>query len=191
MQTKRTPEQVAWAAGLFEGEGCIVPRGKTSGELIVGMTDRDVLERFRDIVGVGGIKIEHRPDPHKDCYRWSVSNAPESRMVLELLLPWLSERRREAAEALLSRMEHCRGPNGLKTHCANGHEYSPENTYITPAGHRRCMTCHRDRVNAYNERKRCDGAGSQPVAKKIAVASELLREHAPHLLTEEASNAAR
>ena len=28
-----------------------------------------------------------------------------------------------------------------KTHCINGHEYTPPNTYIDPRGRRRCRTC--------------------------------------------------
>ena len=33
-----------------------------------------------------------------------------------------------------------------KTHCPGGHEYTPENTYVNPSGHRRCRTCHRNRI---------------------------------------------
>lgn len=32
-----------------------------------------------------------------------------------------------------------------RTHCANGHEYSPENTRICPDGGRDCRTCDRER----------------------------------------------
>lgn len=28
------------------------------------------------------------------------------------------------------------------THCPHGHEFTPENTYLTPAGHRKCRCCH-------------------------------------------------
>lgn len=35
--------------------------------------------------------------------------------------------------------------NRLKTHCKNGHEYTPDNTSIDSAGKRRCKTCHRER----------------------------------------------
>jgi len=31
--------------------------------------------------------------------------------------------------------------NGRKTHCPQGHEYSPENTVYTPNGWRRCIAC--------------------------------------------------
>lgn len=35
-----------------------------------------------------------------------------------------------------------RHPNSLKTHCAKGHPYSPENTHVRPAsGYRHCREC--------------------------------------------------
>lgn len=33
----------------------------------------------------------------------------------------------------------------LRTACPSGHEWTPENTRITPKGYRVCRTCHRDR----------------------------------------------
>lgn len=30
----------------------------------------------------------------------------------------------------------------LQTHCKHGHEYTADNTYISPKGHRRCRRCH-------------------------------------------------
>lgn len=39
--------------------------------------------------------------------------------------------------------------HSLKTHCPQGHEYSEENTYRKPNGHRECRTCQR-----YQRRKR-------------------------------------
>ena len=35
-------------------------------------------------------------------------------------------------------------PQASKTHCKHGHRFSPENTYYTPDGHRRCRTCLRE-----------------------------------------------
>lgn len=35
------------------------------------------------------------------------------------------------------------------THCPQGHEYSVENTYYTPKGHRYCRMCHRRKMNEW------------------------------------------
>lgn len=37
-----------------------------------------------------------------------------------------------------------RGASATKTHCAQGHAYTPENTRVTPQGSRRCRACHRE-----------------------------------------------
>lgn len=35
--------------------------------------------------------------------------------------------------------------NQSKTHCKNGHEFTPENTFVRPAsGYRNCVTCRRE-----------------------------------------------
>lgn len=34
-----------------------------------------------------------------------------------------------------------RHPGGVQTHCKNGHEFTPENTYQRPNGTRLCRTC--------------------------------------------------
>ncbi len=36
--------------------------------------------------------------------------------------------------------------NSRKTHCDEGHEFTPENTYVTPDGWRECRKCARERV---------------------------------------------
>lgn len=44
--------------------------------------------------------------------------------------------------------------NAAKTHCAQGHEFTPGNTYLRPAGGRTCRTCMRGWREAYRNRKR-------------------------------------
>lgn len=42
-----------------------------------------------------------------------------------------------------------------KAECVHGHEYTPENTYITPrTGHRSCRTCRQKSIADYNQRMR-------------------------------------
>lgn len=40
-----------------------------------------------------------------------------------------------------------------RTRCLNGHEFTPENTYVRPDG-RRCRECQRERVRQYKRRLR-------------------------------------
>lgn len=59
-------------------------------------------------------------------------------------------------EALTPKEHKEKTPNNItykfsrKTHCPQGHEYSPENTAVGKRGQRSCRTCHRD---AYHRRK--------------------------------------
>lgn len=38
------------------------------------------------------------------------------------------------------------GQNHRKTHCPQGHEYTPENTYLSRTNERHCRTCDRERT---------------------------------------------
>lgn len=43
----------------------------------------------------------------------------------------------------VTRLENMR--RAMRSHCVNGHEFTPENTYIPADGKRYCRTCRRDR----------------------------------------------
>lgn len=44
------------------------------------------------------------------------------------------------------------------THCKSGHPFIPGNYSLTPAGHRRCLICHRQRENArYHSKEKGHG----------------------------------
>lgn len=38
------------------------------------------------------------------------------------------------------------------THCKNGHEFTDENTYVTPAGSRQCRICLRERQKKFHQK---------------------------------------
>lgn len=46
------------------------------------------------------------------------------------------------------------GHQRAKTHCPQGHEYTPENTYTYPKGGRSCRACRRDNLRRWKEAKR-------------------------------------
>jgi len=105
-----TPTQVeiAWAAGLFEGEGCIYwqpkPSGRGQPSLQMRMTDEDVLLKFCKIVGRG--KVETKPyfqdvRSTKTVWVWHVRDVEGVRHVLGLLMPHFGNRRRAKAREVL------------------------------------------------------------------------------------------
>jgi hypothetical protein len=100
----RNHAELAWAAGLFEGEGHIA-WNKASVHLEMNMTDLDVLERFRDIVGVGSINPKKVKDGNKPMWRWLVSGKPRVQIILMDFIPWFGAHRKERAEESLRRLE--------------------------------------------------------------------------------------
>lgn len=54
----------------------------------------------------------------------------------------------------VTRAENMRRRAAAKTHCINGHEYTPENTYVMAgAGYRSCRACNRAAVSRYVARR--------------------------------------
>jgi hypothetical protein len=103
-------ESIAWAAGLFEGEGSVVytPKNMSMG-LQMKLTDRDILQRFADAVD-SKCRI-YGPYAHKDAhslgslpvYHWRMTGIFDVQRVLRLFWPYLGERRRAQAALALAR----------------------------------------------------------------------------------------
>jgi hypothetical protein len=71
-----------------------------------------------------------------------ITGAPKGKVVDHINHDTL-DNRRENLRVGSHRDNMRNGKFALATHCPHGHEYSPENTYVTPKGHRRCRTCAR------------------------------------------------
>lgn len=52
----------------------------------------------------------------------------------------------------LDSVRHGTHANARKTHCKWGHEFSPDNTYVTPNGRRVCRTCRKLRQRKRDQR---------------------------------------
>lgn len=98
-----TSEELAWAAGLFEGEGSISPRRNGKPRLQVKMTDEDVVRRLRDVVGgvVYGPYQAKATDGHDRKPYWVWTNGPrDPSEIFDHFRPWLGARRLERAAEL-------------------------------------------------------------------------------------------
>lgn len=104
-------EDIIWAAGLFEGEGCITQRvanGKRTGRdqwaLELVSTDPDVLLKLQSILGGGISKECWAVKSTKPYQRWVMAARGDVYATLAKLYPFLHARRqaraREAMELL-------------------------------------------------------------------------------------------
>lgn len=59
-------------------------------------------------------------------------------------------------ENLLRSRKAPAGINAAKTHCAQGHEFTPENTYLIRTGGRQCVECNRVRSRERQRRLRAE-----------------------------------
>lgn len=105
--------EIAWLAGLFEGEGCVSFHGKNEVHLVINMTDQDVMERVHKLTGfVGSFRFYESKNPnHKDTWNWAVGERDQVIMLITLLLPWMGERRSRKMKAALERLKNNRGIN--------------------------------------------------------------------------------
>jgi hypothetical protein len=94
-----TAEEIAWAAGLFEGEGCLTRR---DGDPVARLnsTDEETPRRFCEIVQVGRVYGPYRQDKRRKPFWVWVAYGWDAYDAVELLGPWLGERRRERAREL-------------------------------------------------------------------------------------------
>ena len=94
---------IVWAAGLFEGEGCIDRdhRNPNSRRIQIAMTDLDVMERFVDVVGYGKLNgpysYKTRPN-NKHFWQYKIEKRTEVLRILKMFLPHFGKRR--AAKAI-------------------------------------------------------------------------------------------
>lgn len=152
MPAKRHRElEVAWAAGLFEGEGSFALEAKgryglTYARASLGMTDEDTVRHFHKVVGVGVVTIWDSPPPRQRQWRWRTSSRADFATVADLLAPWLHERR----AARLAEIRAATSPDRRKrrpvTKCRRGHPLTGDNRKPngrTKDGEQRitCRTC--------------------------------------------------
>lgn len=93
-------EQLAWAAGFFDGEGSTCSKRSTRcGEMTVPQKDPECLYRFQKAVGgLGAVDGPYRAKTFP-IYVWRLSKTFDVDCVLTALWPWLSGPKRRQAEA--------------------------------------------------------------------------------------------
>jgi hypothetical protein len=95
-------EELAWAAGLFDGEGSVGTYGKSGRSYFhlrvsIGQQDRRVLDRFVSVVGLGKTYGPYSTPHGKERWEYQIAGGT-AREVMDLIWPWLSEPKRLQAE---------------------------------------------------------------------------------------------
>ena len=140
-------QELAWAAGLFEGEGSIFNGGGTSTSVALAMTDLDVVEKFQKAVQLPvPIYKRTRRDAYKDVFEWRTARFEYAQALIAMLWPWLGTRRKQQAKICLAlssggRKSPGTGPDLKKVVCPSGHLYNEKNTYIDKNNVKVCRVC--------------------------------------------------
>ena len=94
---------LAWAAGLFEGEGTVSYHG--SPYVCMTTTDLDVLERFHAVMSFGTLVGPYEasyPGKTKPYWRWQAYGLEKTQATIAYFWPYLGQRRRERYKEILA-----------------------------------------------------------------------------------------
>ncbi len=86
-------KDIAWLAGLLEGEGCFRIRdGRTTPLILLGMTDSDVVDRAAALLGSHDLHVYESPVGHKTQFRLRVGGRKAAAWMMTIY-PLMGERR--------------------------------------------------------------------------------------------------
>ena len=112
LQMPTLETDLAYIAGLFDGEGCITHGSRGRPVLVIGMTDQGVMEWLASVTGIHlyiyearpTISTRTRPIPTKShdlpVYRWSLGRGTDVLAFLKAIEPWLRVKREKALWAI-------------------------------------------------------------------------------------------
>jgi hypothetical protein len=137
-----TREDLAWAAGLWDGEGCF------SGKPILVNTDIELLDRFRLVFGFGVIRKRVVTGNRKQSYLWTTTRFKEAQFIVASMWEWLSEKRKTQATKML-RSLRAKGLERDGSFCQKAlHRMEGDNVLTFPRAnrpggkpYRRCRAC--------------------------------------------------
>ena len=102
METTQT--DVAWFAGLFEGEGSLsrCRPGRGAWRLSLRMTDEDVIRRIATLFGGAVYASSSRVPNHKDHWLWQEGHQDRINLIVSLIYPFMGTRRRATMDEFLA-----------------------------------------------------------------------------------------
>lgn len=88
---------IAYAAGLFDGDGCITTSGNNGFRITLTNTDKRLLEFFQNNFGgnINNQSLPHNPN-HNVAWKWIQSKRADLLSTLILLEPFLISKKEQA-----------------------------------------------------------------------------------------------
>jgi hypothetical protein len=143
LQVQLSMRDIAWLAGLLEGEGAFTMSG---GGIAVelNMTDRDVVDAAARLVGATSVNRNnnHETRNHKPCYRWTLCGNKAAGWMMTIY-SLMGTRRRGRIRELLAKWRAMKPRYRNAVHC----EHRDRPSY----GRGLCQTCH---AKAWYERNK-------------------------------------
>jgi len=136
-----TDVEIAWVAGLLEGEGWFGINGYSSVITLV-MADLDIIKKFKALIDCNN-RITVRPKAfshHKDTYSIGVCGK-QAFILMNLIRPFMGERRGAVIDDVILKCEpYYRRISDSK--CKRGHDISsPNSRYLYLDGSTACKEC--------------------------------------------------
>lgn len=96
---------VAWAAGIIEGEGCFTLHSKNHPYFLLDMCDKDVIEKFHTVFPFGNIRgpyTNSKKPNHKPRWRYDAFGS-KARHIMITVFPYMCQRRKEKINKLMDK----------------------------------------------------------------------------------------
>src|SRR5919108_5099564 len=138
-------KDLAWLAGLLEGEGCFHHRGSHSITIRVSMKDEDVIRRAAALLDGPVDAFAPRSPHHSPMFATRVHGKRAAEWMMTLW-PLMGARRKASIKECLQRWRAYPVQNRDKEFCKRGHPLTGSNLGVSKDGRhgkdgRKCKTC--------------------------------------------------
>lgn len=143
-------EEVAWVAGLLEGEGSFMVQKKGSLCVSCSMTDEDVVRKLHELTGMGSVITDKLRIGRRQVYTWRIANRSKVVELITYLRPYMGSRRGGRIDEMLAYNfdnPKIRQENGAVS-CGTRTKYSKYDCRCD-----RCKTAEREYNSARRKRK--------------------------------------
>ena len=152
-----TTKDIAWIAGLIEGEGCF---SQTKGSITaqLSMTDEDIVRRSGGLVKAPSIGVHNSQvrNGRKVSYRWTLCGTPAASWMMTIY-PFMGERRRTRIRELLELWKSTRPYRVSVTNCPH--------TTRRHQGRGMCKACYQ--LDWYHRTKGGEAKDERPTATSV------------------------